>query len=92
MVDEVSEDSLMVKYNYFTSAKTHATTQNMLFLGNVQTSEKDYPTLQQLSYKIEVTLRQKSTSIGYVNHDYASNYDMSNEYYNPKNIYYYLGY
>lgn len=92
VIEEVSRESLFVNYNYFTAAKTHAVTQNMLFLGNVKTSEKDYPALQQASYKIGVTLKQKETSIGYISSEYASNYDMSNEYYNPKNIYYYLGY
>lgn len=92
VIEEVSRDSLFINYNYFTAAKTHAVTQNMLFLGNVKTSEKDYPALQQASYKIGVTLKQKETSIGYISNEYASNYDMSNEYYNPKNIYYYLGY
>lgn len=91
-VEEISKESLFINYNYFTAAKTHAVTQNMLFLGNVKTSEKDYPALQQASYKIGVTLKQKETSIGYISNEYASNYDMSNEYYNPKNIYYYLGY
>lgn len=91
-VEEISRDTLFINYNYFTAAKTHAITQNMLFLGNVKTSEKDYPTLQQASYKIAVTLKQKETSIGYITSDYGSNWDLTNEYYNPKNIYYYLGY
>lgn len=91
-IEEISRDTLFINYNYFTSAKTHAVTQNMLFLGNVKTSEKDYPALQQASYKIAVTLKQKETSIGYITSDYGSNWDLTNEYYNPKNIYYYLGY
>lgn len=91
-VEEISKDTLFINYNYFTAAKTHAITQNMLFLGNVKTSEKDYPALQQASYKIAVTLKQKETSIGYITSDYGSNWDLTNEYYNPKNIYYYLGY
>ena len=91
-VEEISRDTLFINYNYFTAAKTHAVTQNMLFLGNVKTSEKDYPALQQVSYKIAVTLKQKETSIGYITSDYGSNWDLTNEYYNPKNIYYYLGY
>lgn len=91
-LEEISREELFINYNYFTAAKTHAVTQNMLFLGNVKTSEKDYPALQQASYKISVTLKQKETSIGYINSDYGSNWDLANEYYNPKNIYYYLGY
>lgn len=91
-VEEISRDTLFINYNYFTAAKTHAITQNMLFLGNVKTSEKNYPALQQASYKIAVTLKQKETSIGYITSDYGSNWDLTNEYYNPKNIYYYLGY
>lgn len=91
-LEEIGREELFINYNYFTAAKTHAITQNMLFLGNVQTSEKDYPALQQASYKIGVTLKQKETSIGYISSDYGSNWDLTNEYYNPKNIYYYLGY
>lgn len=91
-LEEISREELFINYNYFTAAKTHAITQNMLFLGNVQTSEKDYPALQQASYKIGVILKQKETSIGYISSDYGSNWDLTNEYYNPKNIYYYLGY
>lgn len=72
-VEEISRDTLFINYNYFTAAKTHAVTQNMLFLGNVKTSEKDYPALQQASYKIAVTLKQKETSIGYITSDYGSN-------------------
>jgi hypothetical protein len=72
-VEEISRDTLFINYNYFTAAKTHAITQNMLFLGNVKTSEKDYPALQQASYKITVTLKQKETSIGYITSDYGSN-------------------
>lgn len=91
-VEEISRDTLFIKYNYFTAAKTHAVTQNMLFLGNVHTSEKDHPSLQQISYKIGVTLKQKDTSIGYISGEYSGTYNKANEYYNPKNIYYYLGY
>lgn len=90
---EIGYDELFIKYNYFTSAKTQAIVQNMLFLGNVRTSEKDYPKLQQLSYRIKTTLKQRDESIGYVNSNYSINLlDNNTEYYDPKNIYYYLGY
>lgn len=89
---EVGEQDLFKKYNYFSAAKTQAVVQNMLFLGNVQTSERNYPALQQASYKIRVTLKQKETSIGYVTSDYSTDLQQNMEYYDPKNIYYYLGY
>lgn len=89
---EISDQELFKKYNYFSAAKTQAIVQNMLFLGNVQTSERNYPALQQASYKIRVTLKQKETSIGYITSEYSTDMYRNMEYYDPKNIYYYLGY
>lgn len=89
---EVAYEELFKRYNYFSAAKTQAVVQNMLFLGNVQTSERNYAKLQQASYKIGVTIKQKEDSIGYVNNDYGINALGGSEYYDPKNIYYYVGY
>ena len=91
-IEEINKDTLFLQYNYFTSAKTAAITQNMLFLGNVKTSERNYPKLQQLSYRISVAVKQRDESIGYITSEYPSEWTLNNEYYNPKNTYYYLGY
>jgi hypothetical protein len=71
-VKEINKDTLFLQYNYFTSAKTAAITQNMLFLGNVKTSERNYPKLQQLSYMISVKVKQRDESIGYITSEYPS--------------------
>lgn len=92
-ISEINSDFLTIKYNYFTAAKTQAIVQNMLFLGNVKSSEQYSELLQQLSYRIGVTVKQKNDSIGYVKNDYSTGIFYPNsEYYDPKNIYYYLGY
>ena len=71
LIEEINKEELNINYNYFTAAKTQAIVQNILFLGNVKTSERNYQQLQQLSYKIKTTLKQRTESIGYVNSDYS---------------------
>jgi hypothetical protein len=86
-------DILNITYNYYTTAKTQACTQNMLFLGNVTNASVNNSELQQLSYNIKCSVEQKEDSIGYVNGDYSTQIYYANaEYYDPINIYYYLGY
>lgn len=90
---DIAESELNIIYNYYTNAKTQAITQNMLFLGNVETNDPKYSTLQQLSYHIQVSIEQKRESIGYVDGGYgASFFNTNDEYYDPLNIYNYLGY
>lgn len=88
-IDRSIED-LNIKYYSISSAKTMAQQQNMLFLGNITTSEVDNAILQRLSYEVEVGISQ-SESIGNVS---VFNYEPSEgaEYYDPQNIYYSLGY
>ena len=88
----LSESDLNINYLPITSAKTQTQVQNMLFFGNVEKASIDYNKLQQLSYYIEVKLKQKDNSIGWIS---PVNYTASPagyEYYDPKNIYYNLGY
>lgn len=89
-VFDISPEDLNIKYNYYNSAKTQASVQNMLFLGNVKSSACNNAKLQQLSYQIKVSCKQKWYSLGWVNSTY--NDSLQSEYYDPLNIYYYLGY
>jgi hypothetical protein len=66
-----------------------------LFFGNVRETNVNVSELQNLSYFIEVKLKQKEESIGFINEKYKPNQvDNINklEYYSPQNIYYNLGY
>ena len=65
----------------------------MLFLANVGNSKNNYEELQKLAYKVNVKLVQGNDSIGWVNNNYEDlSKETTGEYYNPKNIYYKLGY
>jgi hypothetical protein len=97
-VNEIDEEQLNIKYNLVTAVKTQAQVQNMLFFGNVNGIQLNHRDLQAISYYIEATCTQsdnKEYQIGYVDNNYAqlnTNGITQNEYYNPLNIYYYLGY
>lgn len=88
----ITESDLNIQYNVYDAVKTQAQTQNMLFFGNVQEPIISSIELQQLSYKIQVKCIQKENSIGFVSTRYEVETPDFSEYYNPKNIYYYLGY
>lgn len=92
---DVSLDEINISYNVISKAKTQAQAQSRLFLGNVDKTTVPYTELADLSLHLlpKVCIEDKN-SIGYVNEQY---YDISsstnkNEYYNPDNIYYRLGY
>lgn len=92
---DITTDELNISYNPVNAVKTQAQVQNRLFFGNVQESNLNVTDLQNLSYFINVEIKQKSDSIGFVDHDYNPNSnDNINklEYYSPHNIYYNLGY
>lgn len=91
---DITSDDLNINYNVVTAVKTQAQVQNMLFFGNVQQKNINISELQNLSYYIQVTLKQSKESIGYVDCNYSnSKEDISQvEYYNPNNVYYKLGY
>ena len=94
-VNEIDEEQLNVSYNLVTAVKTQAQVQNMLFFGNTQGVVLNHRDLQTVSYYIKVQCQQKNSSIGYLNNNYKIQPTDSveqTEYYNPLNIYYYLGY
>ena len=89
--NNISIEELNIMYHSVAAVKTEAQQQNMLFLGNIETAEINNPELQNLSYNIIASISQ-SEPIGSVNvWNYTSDGDKC-EYYNPKNIYYKLGY
>ena len=91
--EEISVEELNIQYIPITKAKTQAQQQNMLFLANVGNSKNNYEELQKLAYKVNVKLVQGNDSIGWVNNNYEDlSKETTGEYYNPKNIYYKLGY
>ena len=93
--DVISFEELNVQYNYVTNVKTQTQVQNMLFFGNVEKTNVDIKNLQNISYFFEVGLHQKEKSIGWIDpntYQSQNNSIDSLEYYDPKNIYYNLGY
>lgn len=88
---QISEEELNIEYIPINTAKTQAQQQNMLFLGNISSSTSDYKALQEIAYKVKVTLKQSDNSVGWVKADYKTE-NKGSEYYDPKNIYSFLGY
>lgn len=92
-ISEVDSSELNIQYNYVTNVKTQAQVQNRLFFGNIENVNVDIKNLQNISYFFEVSLQQKSESVGWINPDtYQPTEDYLLEYYDPKNVYYNLGY
>lgn len=88
---ETTVEEFNINYNVVDSVKTSAQVQNMLFFGNVTKQTPNNKELQNISYYIKVTLKQKENSIGWTKlEDYKSN--GLDEYYDPINIYYNVGY
>lgn len=94
-VTEISVDQINISYNVIRKAKAQAQAQNRLFLSNVDKTTIPYTELADLSLHIlpEVCI-EEDNSIGYINEQYQdiSSSKNKNEYYNPDNIYYRLGY
>lgn len=90
---EVSLNDINTQYQIVDSAYTQASAQNRLFLGNLNKQDIDYKAFTQLSLQFYPVV-DLSANIGYVNENYkdisAATYKY--EYYNPHNIYRYLGY
>lgn len=91
----VDDSELNVQYHYVNNVKTQAQVQNMLFFGNVDVDIAKNKELQNLSYFIDVRLCKSEKSIGWLDSNYTpfedDNVDQV-EYYNPRNIYYKVGY
>ena len=89
-VTPISIDELNIQYLPIDASKTMTQEQDMLFLANIKNDDASYQKLQDISYKVQIGLRQKEDSIGWVEDNYEDK--TGSEYYNPKNIYNYLGY
>ena len=91
ITDDISKEDLNISYNIYTKVKTQAQIQNILFFGNVDQTVTDNVKLQDISYYIQVSCTQDTNSgIDGIKINYENN--GTNEYYNPLNIYNYLGY
>ena len=89
-IQSISVEELNVGYHTVSSVKTIAQQQNMLFLGNITSEQPSSVRLQYLSYQLPVSIHQSAT-IGDVDPTtYSPNGGA--EYYDPKNVYYKLGY
>jgi hypothetical protein len=94
-IQQISSDELNITYNYVNNVKTQAQVQNMLFFGNVDDTIANDKELQNISYFINVSLKQSDESIGWIGETYKTNSSdnlTQAEYYNPHNIYYKVGY
>ena len=89
-VENVTVQDINPFYNVVSSAKTHATCQNMLFLGNVHKPEIDYNKLSDLSLRFLPYLKQVNYNID-INEKYSIN-SSNKGYYDPEFIYYNTGY
>lgn len=89
----VTDSELNIQYNYVTNVKTQAQVQNMLFFGNIENVNVDVKNLQNISYFFEVSFEQKENTIGWIDPATYQPKEVGKlEYYDPKNIYYHLGY
>lgn len=92
-VDKINE-----KYNVVNAVKTQTIVQNRLFFANVEKENSDSAFFQNLSYYIGVEESTDNTdatyNLGYIHENYKTSVDdiTKLEYYNPLNIYHYVGY
>ena len=100
-ITQIPLSEITTQYFIANKAKTEAQCQNILFLGNVETTEVDYTNLANISQRIYPEgIRQESKEvIGYVDpqtytdiSDNGSKIESSFEYYNTYNIYNSVGY
>ena len=89
----ISVDELNITYHTIETAKTQTDNSSMLFFGNTTDTTINYKELQDLSLRFTPSIYNED-DIGYVDHNYedTSVSNNPNEYYNPLNIYYRLGY
>lgn len=99
-IEEVANEEINIQYNIYDSEKTFAQVQNMLFIGNVTEKNLFDKTLYEgsLNNISLYAVQDQNDFIRAVNYNYTDNRENSSsipytgEYYNPKNIYYRLGY
>lgn len=88
---EVPETEINERLQIYDSAKTQAVAQNMLFLGNVTSSNENHDLLSRLAlYFIPSLEMNKKCDVGNFSPYYKG--DIANTYYNPNFIYNYTGY
>lgn len=88
---EVTLDDINVQYQIYGSAKTQATVQNMLFLGNVDKPKTDYEDLTDCALRFLPVLDcTENYNINQIGLDYTGN--ITNTYYDPNYIYHKVGY
>ena len=89
----VSTDIFNVEHSVCDFVATSTQVQNRLFFGNVGMMYEEQTQLAQCALNIGVSCGVwDSESVGYVDCNYTPLTVESAEYYNPKNIYYRLGY
>ena len=96
-VDIVPDTELNLQYFVANSAKAQAQCQNMLFLANLTKSDTLHQDLTDISLRILPYLKKHKAYnlIGKVDEDTYQDNSVSQdnyEYYNPRNIYYHVGY
>lgn len=94
---EDNEEILNIQNNIYSSEKTFTQVQNMLFIGNLHQSTPYASTLAEETLKgISIECEQLGRDeVGYIDSELykdTSTCSYINEYYNPLNIYYRLGY
>lgn len=90
-VEKISLADINIKYATFNSGKAVASCQNMIFAGNITNNYELFDLLEKYSLRIVPTLTDEE-NIGNLNSKYEDFGTTANEYYNPNNIYYRLGY
>jgi len=87
----LSTTDLNLRYANFDQVKSMTPCQNMIFAGNIHTDYSLFTLLENYSLFVypKITLNE---NIGNLNGRYIDTYFNGNEYYNPNNIYYKLGY
>lgn len=90
-LESLSISDLNLRYSTFDHVKTLATCQNMVFAGNIHNNYELFTMLEKYSLFITPKLSLKE-NIGNLSSTYIDNNSNANEYYNPNNIYYRLGF
>lgn len=95
---DISREDINQQYTIFKSAKTIAQHNNRLFVGNVQLNSNYDSELKSLSLQFlpYIDIQDTKDVIGHIDADYnktnCPNAKFNGEYYDSRNVYYYLGY
>jgi hypothetical protein len=89
--EEITLSDINIQYANFDSTKTITSCQNIVFAGNITKDYTLYTLLEKYSLLVVPTLTHEE-DIGNLTSGYSDLGENANEYYNPNNIYYRLGY